>query len=146
MALDLGADDYIIKPFSLAELDSRIKANLRRSSLWSLKNNQNKVLIFLDLSLDIDNCSLTQDEKNISLTATEFEILKMFLLSPERTFTKGQIYSSVWKDEYYGDESIINVHISRLREKLGDKGKNSKYIETLWGIGYRLRKSKSEKI
>lgn len=146
MALDLGADDYITKPFSLAELDSRIKASLRRTSLWSPENNQNKVLIFLDLSLDIDNCSLTQDEKNISLTATEFEILKMFLLSPDRTFTKGQIYSSVWKDEYYGDESIINVHISRLREKLGDKGKNSKYIETLWGIGYRLRKSKSEKI
>lgn len=145
-ALDLGADDYLTKPFSLAELGSRIKAVLRRVNTWETQPEQNKALLFSDLVLDLDNYTLLRGGVPVTLTATEFEILKLFLQNPQRTFTKVQIYAAVWQEDYLGDENVVNVHISRLREKLGDNGKNSKYIETLWGIGYRLRKEANEKV
>lgn len=139
-ALDLGADDYLTKPFSLAELGSRIKAVLRRAGTRDVQPEENRTLNFSDLVLDLDNYTLLRGGVHITLTGTEFEILKLFLQNPKRTFTKVQIYAAVWQEDYLGDENVVNVHISRLREKLGDNGKNSKYIETLWGIGYRLRK------
>lgn len=140
MALGLGADDYIQKPFSLIELSARIKANIRRVTKYSVgKNEKNKGIIKVnDLVIDIENYSVIKRESNIKLTSKEFEILRLFVTNPNRVFTKAQIYRAVWNDDYYGDDNVINVHIRRLREKIEDDTSNPIYIKTLWGIGYKM--------
>lgn len=145
IGLGFGADDYIAKPFSLIEVSARIKAMIRRATLYSnpeaavLQDQapEFKVLNFGDLWIDLDNYSATKGEIDLKLTAKEFEILKLFATNPNRVFTKAQIYSLIWNDAYYGDENVINVHIRRLREKIEDEPSNPRYIKTLWGIGYK---------
>ena len=90
------------------------------------------------LTIDLKNYSATKKGVNLNLTSKEFDILKLFLSNPKRVFTKAQIYSSVWKDDYFGDENVINVHMRRLREKIEDNPSEPKYLKTLWGIGYKL--------
>lgn len=140
--LGAGADDYLTKPFSLIELIARIKALLRRTNLYG-KNEQreeNTVLTYKDLTLDKENHTVTKNREELKLTATEFELLALFLENPNRVFTKSNLYQSVWDDAYLGDENIVNVHMSRLRSKIEDDNKQPQYIQTLWGIGYRLEK------
>jgi DNA-binding response OmpR family regulator len=86
----------------------------------------------------LDNYSVTKNGEDIKLTSKEFEILKLFLKNPGRVYTKSQVYSLIWNDDYYGDENVINVHMRRLREKIEDDPSNPQYIKTLWGIGYKL--------
>lgn len=139
VGLGLGADDYIPKPFSMLELSARIKANIRRATKYSSENNKEKNIIRLqELTVDMNNFSVLKNGESIKLTSKEFDILKLFITNPNRVFTKAQIYSFVWKDDYYGDENVINVHMRRLREKIEDDASNPKYIKTLWGIGYKL--------
>lgn len=145
IGLGFGADDYIAKPFSLIEVSARIKAMIRRATMYSNPETsvlqdqapEFKVLNFGDLQIDLDNYSARRDETDLKLTAKEFEILKLFATNPNRVFTKAQIYRFIWNDEYYGDENVINVHIRRLREKIEDEPSNPRYIKTLWGIGYK---------
>ncbi|ANS75307.1 PhoP family transcriptional regulator [Paenibacillus yonginensis] len=146
LGLGFGADDYIAKPFSLIEVSARIKAMIRRATLYSNPETASapqdqapefKVLNFGDLFIDLDNYSARKKETDLKLTAKEFEILKLFATNPNRVFTKAQIYGFIWNDEYYGDENVINVHIRRLREKIEDEPSNPRYIKTLWGIGYK---------
>lgn len=145
IGLGFGADDYIAKPFSLIEVSARIKAMIRRATMYSNPEtsvlqdqaSEFKVLNFGDLCIDLDNYSARKDEMDLKLTAKEFEILKLFATNPNRVFTKAQIYRWIWNDEYYGDENVINVHIRRLREKIEDEPSNPRYIKTLWGIGYK---------
>lgn len=140
IGLGLGADDYIAKPFSMIELSARIKAGIRRGSQYSKNDEKEEVSIINvnHLTIDLKNYSATKKGVNLNLTSKEFDILKLFLSNPKRVFTKAQIYSSVWKDDYFGDENVINVHMRRLREKIEDNPSEPKYLKTLWGIGYKL--------
>lgn len=139
LILDLGADDYVAKPFSLMELHARIKSCLRRANFYAQKQEDPIVLTFLDLTVNVESFSVMKNEVAITLTNTEFEILKLFMQNPKKVFTKEDIYQSVWKEAYYGDEHLVNVHMSRLREKIEENPKAPQYIQTLWGIGYRLK-------
>lgn len=140
LGLGLGADDYITKPFSMVELSARIKAAIRRANQYSndVKKEESNIVNFNELNINLDNYSVTKKGINIQLTSKEFDILKLFVLNPKRVFTKAQIYSFVWNDDYLGDENVINVHMRRLREKIEDNPSEPKYIKTLWGIGYKL--------
>ncbi|WP_048601703.1 response regulator transcription factor [Rubeoparvulum massiliense] len=139
LGLELGADDYICKPFSLLELLARVKAAIRRANRYAVRSEEeNRLIIYGDLAVDIVNFTVHKKEEAIKLTAKEFEILKLFVTNTNRVFTKAQIYNLIWKDEYFGDENVINVHMRRLREKIENDPSNPQYIKTLWGIGYKL--------
>lgn len=140
IGLGFGADDYLTKPFSMIELLARVKASIRRATEYSghKEKRQRQMLHIHKLTIDIDNFHISKKGITIKLTNKEWEILKLFIQHPTKVFTKEQIYRLVWKEEYYGDENVINVHMSRLREKIEDDPANPQYIETLWGIGYRL--------
>ncbi|WDV44631.1 response regulator transcription factor [Clostridiaceae bacterium M8S5] len=140
IGLGFGADDYITKPFSMIELTARVKALIRRANRYSnvKEINDNNIIKKGNLEIDLDNYSVKKNNKTINLTSKEFEILKIFMKNPKRVFTKSQIYSFVWEEEYYNDVNVINVHIRRLREKIEDNASDPKYIKTIWGIGYKL--------
>lgn len=133
--LRVGADDYILKPFDLNEVLVRIEVVLRRSRVNTEKE---KTLSFGGLTLYIDDNTVKYEEKSIALTAKELMLLKLFLEYPKKTFTKANLYESVWNDTYYYEDNTINVHVSNLRNKL-KKATGKDCIETVWGIGYRLK-------
>ncbi|MEY2365639.1 response regulator transcription factor [Lysinibacillus capsici] len=139
LGLGLGADDYIAKPFSMLEFSARVKAVIRRATKYSSQAEQKQEVLEIDnLKIDLVNFSITKSGQDIKLTSKEFSILKLFVTNRHRVFTKEQIYQTIWKDAYYGDENIINVHIRRLREKIEDDPSHPQYIKTLWGIGYKF--------
>ncbi|RUT31579.1 response regulator transcription factor [Paenibacillus zeisoli] len=142
LGLGFGADDYITKPFSMIELAARVKAAIRRAGYYAASEQQpetgGRTLQVGELSIDLDNFSVTKRGEEVKLTAKEFHILKLFVTNPTRVFTKAQVYGFVWNDDYFGDENVINVHMRRLREKIEDDPSHPKYIQTLWGIGYKL--------
>jgi DNA-binding response OmpR family regulator len=140
LGLGLGADDYITKPFSMVELVARVKAAIRRSTQYiTTKVEQNSLIKKVhELELDTENHRLTKNGIEINLTSKEWKILCLFFEYQKKVFTKEQIYRSVWGDDYLGDENIISVHISRLREKIEDNPSQPSYIKTIWGIGYKM--------
>ncbi len=139
LGLGLGADDYITKPFSIAEVLARVKANIRRFTQYNGDAGQEgEVVKAGEIEMNLADYTVTKAGNKIDLTAKEFEILKLLMQNPKKVYTKEQIYSLVWKDAYYGDENAVNVHISRLRNKLEEDAKNPGYIVTIWGIGYKL--------
>ena len=139
LGLGLGADDYITKPFSVAEVLARIKANIRRTTQYDSASIVEPALLAAgDLVMNLSDYTITKKGENIELTAKEFDILKLLLQNPKKVYTKEQIYSLVWNDAYCGDENAVNVHISRLRNKMEDDTRNPQYVLTVWGIGYRL--------
>lgn len=133
--LRIGADDYILKPFDLNEVLVRIEVVLRRSKSSA---EQGKTLSYGGLTLFIEDNTVKYEEKSIALTAKELMLLKLFLEFPKKTFTKANLYESVWNDVYYYEDNTINVHVSNLRNKL-KKATGKDCIETVWGIGYRLK-------
>lgn len=139
LGLGLGADDYITKPFSVTEVLARIKANIRRNTQYAAQAvKAEEVLVCGSITLDVNDYSLQKNGTRIELTAKEFEILKLLLQNPKKVYTKEQIYSHVWNDAYLGDENAVNVHISRLRNKIEEDPRNPQIIVTVWGIGYKL--------
>ncbi|AJK89738.1 MAG: response regulator transcription factor [Lysinibacillus fusiformis] len=139
LGLGLGADDYIAKPFSMLEFSARVKAVIRRATKYAGQiDHKQDVIVIGNLKIDIVNFSINKNGQEVKLTSKEFAILKLFVTNRNRVFTKEQIYQLIWKDAYYGDENIINVHIRRLREKIEDDPSNPQYIKTLWGIGYKF--------
>ena len=139
LGLSLGADDYITKPFSVAEVLARIKANIRRRNQYdNVPVDTPQVFIAGELVMNLSDYTLTKNGKRVELTAKEFEILKLLMQNPKKVYTKEQIYSLVWNDAYLGDENAVNVHVSRLRNKIEDDTRNPRYIITVWGIGYKL--------
>ncbi len=138
VGLGLGADDYICKPFSMIELAARVKAGIRRSTKYSAVESKDEAIQIGDLIIDPINFTVEKKGRHIKLTLKEFEILKLFVKNQNRVFTKAQIYTLVWNEEYYGDDNVINVHMRRLREKIESDPSNPEYIKTLWGIGYKL--------
>lgn len=135
LGLELGADDYVVKPFSIRELTARIKAILRRNGLESETKGQNTIKI-KDLVLDLDKYSLKKDGQDINLTLREYELLKYLIERKGQVISREELLSEVWDYEYYGDIRTVDVTIRRLREKIEDKGKDYKYILTKRGVGY----------
>lgn len=139
LGLGLGADDYITKPFSVVEVLARIKAALRRTMHYdSAGVKESAVLRAGELVMNLSNHTVQKGEEIIDLTAKEFEILKLFMQNPKKVYTKEQLYSLVWQDAYCGDENAVNVHISRLRNKIEEDPRNPRYVLTVWGIGYKM--------
>lgn len=140
LGLGLGADDYITKPFSVTEVLARIKANIRRSTQYAaLQNKEEATEISIgELTMNLETFSVTKGGEEIELTAKEFAILKLLLENPKKVYTKSQLYSLVWQENYYGDENAVNVHISRLRTKVEENPREPIYVQTVWGIGYKL--------
>ena len=135
VGLELGADDYITKPFSPREVMLRIRAVLRRAPNVPRSRPANQIQID-DLKIDLDRHQVFSDGSVIDLTATEFKILSLFAHSPGRVFTRSILMDAVWGQEYYGIERTMDTHVSRLRRKLGQFGER---IETVHGVGYRLK-------
>lgn len=130
MGLDLGADDYIVKPFSMMEMVSRVKAVLRRA-----QTSQSTTLLKVDgLIVNQDEYTVMVDGKRVQLTYKEFELLCIFLSHPGLVYTREQLFAKVWKTDYMGDSRTLDSHIRTLRQKLGDYGK---MIETVRNVGYR---------
>ena len=130
MGLDLGADDYIVKPFSMMEMVSRVKAVLRRT-----QTSQSTTLLKVDgLIVNQDEYTVMVDGKRVQLTYKEFELLCIFLSHPGLVYTREQLFAKVWKTDYMGDSRTLDSHIRTLRQKLGDYGK---MIETVRNVGYR---------
>lgn len=138
LGLELGADDYITKPFSLNELNARINASLRRIGYFKNSLPKESKIQRGELTLDLDNYQLVKNGTPIDLTAKEFEIIKLLLENPKKVFTKTQLFSSIWQDDFMKDENTVMVHIRRVREKIEDNPSEPKYIKTIWGIGYKL--------
>jgi len=136
--LRTGADDYILKPFDLDEVLVRIQVVLRRIAPASEEvENQNEIIIG-ELVINGDHHTVTYQGKLVNLTSKELQVLLLLAQNPQKTFTKANLYETVWNDTYYYEDNTINVHLSNLRNKL-KKATGNDYIETVWGIGYRLK-------
>jgi len=138
MGFSVGADDYIVKPFSNAELLMRVKAILRRRPTGKTAPTplaEGGRIAFADAYLDLDSQAVVKEEKAIALTYTEFKILELLLTNRKRIFSLDQIYQSIWNDNAVGDSAIM-VHIKNIRKKLGDNSREPTYIKTAWGRGY----------
>lgn len=136
MGFSAGADDYIVKPFSNAELLMRVRAILRRSTAAAPQTQENS-LTFQDLTLDLDSQCVRRGSQVISLTYTEYQILKLLVSHRKKVYSLENIYQSIWENDAVGDGAIM-VHIKNIRKKLGDSSKNPTYIKTAWGKGYYI--------
>lgn len=132
IGLDLGADDYLAKPFGMMEMASRVRAVLRRSGRAAEKPQLIRVG---NLEMDLNEHSVTADGIRVQLTLKEFELLHTFMTNPGRAFTRERLLSSVWCEDFLGETRTVDVHVGTLRQKLGGCGK---YIRTVRGVGYRL--------
>lgn len=131
--IDLGADDYITKPFEPLEVAAKVRAHLRRAGAQDVGQNEQHKITVGSLVLDRDECVVMKGGNTYELTKAEYKVLELFMQQPRRVFTKEQIYEYAWGDEYAVDDNTIRVIISRLRDKIG-----SQYIKTIRGLGYRL--------
>ena len=131
IGLDLGADDYLAKPFGMMEMASRVRAVLRRSGRAAEK----QLIRVGGLEMNLGEHIVTADGIRIQLTLKEFELLRTFMTNPGRAFTREQLLSSVWCEDFLGETRTVDVHVGTLRQKLGSCGK---YIRTVRGVGYRL--------
>ena len=135
---EAGGDDYLTKPFDLAELNARIKAHIRRSKMFSERFKKNSVITHSDLSIDIDSCEVHQRGVRISLFAKELQLLLLFVEHPNQVFSSEQIYDHIWGRDRFGDLKTVMVHISMLRKKIEKNPAKPEYIKTVRGFGYKL--------
>lgn len=142
LGLELGADDYITKPFSIRELLARVKANLRRSDaiVNGANSGSENIIGSGNLEIDIIKYEVKKNNEVIELTLREFELLKFLATKSEQVFTREQLLEEVWGYEYYGDIRTVDVTVRRLREKVEDESSNPKYVITKRGVGYYFRK------
>lgn len=141
MGLEYGADDYIIKPFNPLEVVLRVKAILRR--LEDNKSDNDKdpnVLESGEFIIDLYSQKVLKDNKEIDVTPKEYLLMKLFIENPNKAFTRDELLNKIWGYDFFGDPKIIDVNIRRLRFKIEDDPSNPKYIETVWGLGYRWNK------
>lgn len=142
LGLNIGADDYVTKPFRPLEVVARVKAQLRRYKKYSSSTSEEKIkteLSYNNLRLNVQTHECLLDGENVSLTPTEFSILNVLLENVGTVVSIEDLFHAVWKDEYYSkNSSTITVHIRHLREKLKDTSDTPKYIKTIWGVGYKI--------
>lgn len=135
LGLELGADDYITKPFSVRELLARIKAVLRRNT----KEEQEQAINFGELTINLDKHEVLKKGEKVELTLKEFELLRLLVMNKGKVLTRDFLLDKVWGYEYYGETRTVDVHIRHLRQKIEDDDANPRYIETVRGIGYKFR-------
>ncbi len=138
LGLELGADDYIVKPFSPREVVARVKNVLRRAE--PSPGGTEKAVTYGNLRIDPSTRSVNLGERTVDLTGKEFDLLLFLVRHPGQVFTRAQLLDKVWGYEFYGDASTVTVHIRRLREKIEDNPAEPRHLATVWGIGYKFEK------
>lgn len=138
--LNLGADDYMTKPFGMKELLARVNANLRRIDYLS-SSSDNEYIVSGDLIIDLNKYEVSKNGQVIDLTLREFELIKFLSMQPEQVYTREQLLEEVWGYEYYGDIRTVDVTVRRLREKVEDETGDYKYVITKRGVGYYFRRN-----
>lgn len=133
--LELGADDYMVKPFNPRELTARIRTVLRRTE--RVRTPDDSPLCYKNLLMDLKSQKFFKDNVEIELTPTEFSVLKMFMSNIGRALSRNELFNSVWGRNYFGDLKTLDVYIRRIREKIEEDPSKPQYIETVWGYGYR---------
>ncbi|MDY3928254.1 MAG: response regulator YycF [Clostridia bacterium] len=144
LGLELGADDYMTKPFSVRELTARVKANLRRTTIdkdAGKSADTNSIIVSGDLVINMERYEVKKRDKVVDITLREFELLKFLALQPEKIFTRESLLENVWGYEYYGDVRTVDVTVRRLREKIEDDPGMPRYIITKRGVGYYFNKA-----
>lgn len=136
--LKAGADDYMVKPYDTEEFLARLEAVLRRSVCDSPSGREKKKLAYRDLLMDREEFLVFLAGEELKLTRREFLILELFMENPGKVFTKSNIYESVWNEEFLGEDNAVNVHISNIRQKIAKIKGQDTYIETVWGIGFKM--------
>ncbi len=136
LGLEYGADDYITKPFNILEVKARIKAIMRRTSTKAVAEKKSMVVEAGDLRLDCEGRRLYINDREINLTAKEFDVLELLVLNPNKVYSRENLLKLVWGADYPGDVRTVDVHIRRLREKVEPNPSEPKYVHTKWGVGY----------
>ena len=137
--LDMGADDYILKPFNILEVKARLKAVLRRTSQAKVPVQDDSVLVSGDIIMDTENRRLTIAGREISLTGKEFELLELMVRHPGKVYDRATLLKKVWGVDYPGEDRTVDVHVRRLREKIERVPSEPRYVQTKWGVGYFYR-------
>ncbi|MDF2538771.1 MAG: yycF [Herbinix sp.] len=136
LGLEYGADDYITKPFNILEVKARIKAIMRRSGKTTPAHEDPKTVTFGDMKIDCENRRVYINNKEVNLTAKEFDLLELLVFNPNKVYSRENLLNIVWGYDYPGDVRTVDVHIRRLREKIESNPSEPKYIHTKWGVGY----------
>ncbi len=136
LGLDYGADDYITKPFNILEVKARIKAIIRRSGKKPEKEEKQSILKAGDITMDKESRRVFVEDREVNLTAKEFDLLQLFLENPGKVYSRENLLKDVWGYEYPGDVRTVDVHVRRLREKIEKNPSDPRYIYTKWGVGY----------
>ena len=136
LGLEYGADDYITKPFNILEVKARIKAIFRRNNRNVQEQENQKVIETKGLKIDVDSRRVYIDDKEVNLTAKEFELVYLLVSNPNKVYSREQLLKTIWGPSYPGDARTVDVHVRRLREKIEATPADPKYIHTKWGVGY----------
>ena len=136
LGLEYGADDYITKPFNILEVKARIKAIMRRTTRKSEEKSSARVIENRDMKLDCDGRRVYIKNREVNLTAKEFEVLELLIKNPNKVYGREDLLKIVWGSDYPGDVRTVDVHIRRLREKIEEKPSEPMYVHTKWGVGY----------
>lgn len=136
LGLEYGADDYIAKPFNILEVKARIKAIMRRSAKSNQRKEKEKYITSRDLKLDTQGRRLYIKEREVNLTAKEFDLLELLVLNPNKVYKRDELLELVWGKDYPGDARTVDVHVRRLREKIEPNPSEPIYVHTKWGVGY----------
>ena len=144
LGLNIGADDYITKPFNPIEVLARVRSQLRRYTALGGIAKKSSHLVIGGIQLDDDSKTVSVDAEPVTLTPSEYNILKLLMENAGRVFSSAQIYEKIWNEEAYGSNSVVAVHIRHLREKIEINPSEPRYLKVVWGLGYKMEKEAKE--